>query len=184
MDAENVRECNRTWSLCRLPTKARIHHGAHGCNHHELASFHCSAPLVASGSLRFRSISLATSRTLLAFPFLSSTSLFRRAGEAPLTFVNLNCFSLMNARSNRRNQTIRDRRLMGVNSKMNLKGLSLRGRGVDPPPLNALPPSPPPPQRSGMKCNRERILLMEITRVVGTEGLDSWFISPLSIHDL
>lgn len=101
--------------------------------------------------------------------------------EAPLTFVNLNCFSLMNARSNRRNQTIRDRRLMGVNSKMNLKGLSLRGRGVDPPPLNA----PPPPQRrSGMKCNRERILLMEITRVVGTEGLDSWFISPLSIHDL
>lgn len=128
--------------------------------------------LVASSSLRFRSISLATSRTLLAFPFLSSTSLFRRAGEAPLTFVNLNCFSLMNARSNRRNQTIRDRRLMGVNSKMNLKGLSLRGRGVDPPPLNA-PPPPPPQRRSGMKCNRERILLMEITRVVGTEGLDS-----------
>lgn len=56
-------------------------------------------------------------------------------------FVNLNCFSLMNARSNRRNQTIRDRRLMGVNSKMNLKGLSLRGRGVDPPPLNAPPSS-------------------------------------------
>lgn len=98
----------------------------------------------------------------LPLPF----SVEREAPPAPLTFVNLNCFSLMNARSNRRNQTIRDRRLMGVNSKMNLKGLSLRIRGVDPPPLNAL-------LKGGMKCNRERILLMEITRVVGTNGLDS-----------
>lgn len=99
----------------------------------------------------------------LPLPF----SVEREAPPAPLTFVNLNCFSLMNARPNRRNQTIRDRRLMGVNSKMNLKGLSSRTRSRSGAFERAFP------LQGGMKCNRERILLMEITRVVGTEELDS-----------